>query len=309
MLQQTQVSRIALRFEDFMDRFPTPRVMVDAGEDEVLAAWEGLGYYRRARLLHAAARCIVETHGGEVPSTVGALESLPGVGKYTAGAVASIVFEVRAPIVDGNVVRVTSRVLGLDRRADDPTLLKEAWTFSEGLVQASASPSLCNEGLMELGATVCTPRRPTCAVCPLAETCAAARLETPDAIPRPKVRPVRQVVHMHLALIERSGRVLLEQRPAGGLWGGLWQPLGLESSESMTLEAFRQALPIELLRCEHVATRRRQLTHRTVFIEVHRAMTRRRSGRWFDRDEASRLGMARPIRDILDRYVWSSEAD
>ena len=303
MLQQTQVSRIAARFEDFMARFPTPRAMVEAGEDRVLAAWEGLGYYRRARLLHAAAERIVERHDGEVPSTTEALESLPGVGKYTAGAVASIVFGARVPIVDGNVVRVASRVLGLDRRADDPELVADAWTFSEELVRLAADPARCNEGLMELGATVCTPRGPDCSNCPVAESCVAATSGEPDAIPRPKIRPVRQVVHVHLALIERAGRILLEQRPAGGLWGGLWQPVGVESSTPMTPEAFRRALPLTLVRCDHLESRRRQLTHRTVHLEVYRATTRARAGRWFDREACAGLGMARPVRDVLDRHL------
>ena len=307
MLQQTQVSRIAERFEGFMSRFPSPNAMVEAGEDEVLAAWEGLGYYRRARLLHAAANRIVDEHRGEVPSTMDALEALPGVGKYTAGAVASIVFNAPVPIVDGNVVRVAARVLGIDRRADDSVLMGRAWRFSTDLVEAATDPSKCNEGLMELGATVCTPQRPDCSRCPLRQVCVATTLPEPDAIPRPKVRPVRQIVHLHLALIQRGDRLLLEQRPSGGLWGGLWQPIGKESPKAMSTDDFLRGSPVGLLKCEELERRKRQLTHRTVHIQVYRATTRVRSGFWATRREAAELGMARPVRDILDRHVWPEE--
>ncbi len=309
MLQQTQVSRIATRFEDFMKRFPSPRAMVDAGEDDVLAAWEGLGYYRRARMLHAAAVRIVEEHAGEVPGSVEALEALPGVGRYTAGAVASIVFHARVPIVDGNVVRVAARFLGIDARADDPSLVSDAWEFSTRLVEAATDPAICNEGLMELGATVCTPRSPACRTCPLRSGCSAATLANPDSIPRPKRRPVRQVVHLHVVLIQRAGRVLLEQRPKGGLWGGLWQPIGLEASDAMPLDDIRSGLSVPVLRCEHLETSRRQLTHRTVHIQAYRATTRSRAGRWFDQDESTQLGMARPIREILTRHAWPTTGD
>jgi A/G-specific adenine glycosylase len=162
MLQQTQVSRVVERFANFMARFPTVRSLADAPEQEVLAAWQGLGYYRRARFLHRAAQAIRDMHGAEVPDNVAALAALPGVGRYTAGAIASIVFGQAAAIVDGNVLRVLSRLADHETRMGDPAAERWAWRESTRLVQVASAPGVTNEALMELGATVCTPAAPRC---------------------------------------------------------------------------------------------------------------------------------------------------
>ena len=226
MLQQTQVSRVEERFEIFLERFPTPAAMVDAGEDDVLAAWEGLGYYRRARFLHASAVAIVSEHGGLVPSDAEELLALPGVGRYTAGAIASIAFDRRAPIVDGNVARVVARLSGMDVQADDPDLITAAWSASTAMVEATDRPGSLNEAVMELGATVCTPASPRCDRCPIESACRGRARGIEGEIPRPKSRPVRTVVHIHLVIVRRDNEILLERRPTGGVWGGLWQPIG-----------------------------------------------------------------------------------
>lgn len=319
MLQQTQVSRVAERFESFMTRFPTPAAMVEAGEDEVLAAWEGMGYYRRARLLHAAAVRIVERHGGEVPDDPEAILDLPGVGRYTAGAVASIVFGRREPIVDGNVVRVVARLAAVDARADDPSLVASAWRAAEALVSAAHDPGVLNEGLMELGATVCTPANPRCEACPCREQCAAGGRERASAFPRPKTRPTRTIVHLHLVLLTRAGRIAVEQRPRRGLWGGLWQPPGLEASSCPTAEEVidglveREVLTEAGRRSASLVERarvRRLLTHREVHLVLHelRKATPRASApglEWCDRDAAADLGMARPVRDLVEAHGWT----
>ena len=160
MAQQTQVRRVAERFERLLRRFPTPAAMAAAPLADVLEEWQGLGYYRRARMLHAAAAAIVERHGGRVPRQLEALLDLPGVGPYTAGAVASIAFGARAPIVDGNVARVLLRVAGVELAADAPRAQRWCWERAEALVARAGSPAILNEGLMELGATICTPAAP-----------------------------------------------------------------------------------------------------------------------------------------------------
>jgi len=160
MLQQTQVSRVAERYVEFLRRFPTVRGLAEADEQEVLAAWQGLGYYRRARNLHAAARLIVAERGGRIPRTVDGLRQLPGVGRYTAGAIASIVYGAPAPIVDGNVQRVIARWDANDAPPADASTVAETWRRAEDLVGATARPGVLNEALMELGATVCTPVNP-----------------------------------------------------------------------------------------------------------------------------------------------------
>ncbi len=319
MLQQTQVARVETRFEAFMERFPSPRAMAEAGEDAVLGLWEGLGYYRRARLLHAAAVRIVEWHGGEVPGEAGDLLDLPGVGRYTAGSVASIAFGRREPIVDGNVVRVVARLGAVDARADDPALVGAAWSAAADLVAASTDPGRLNEGLMELGATVCTPAKPRCESCPCRSWCRARREGRASEIPRAKIRPTRTRVHLHLVLAMRDGRLAVEQRPRGGLWGGLWQPPGIESSaEADASEVVAVLVDRGLLtttaatkaRLVEVARVRRLLTHREVLLTVSRLAdaTPRGSGvgiEWHDRDSASGLGMSRPVRTLVDDHAWS----
>jgi A/G-specific adenine glycosylase len=313
MLQQTQVARVEERFEGFMARFPSPRSMVRAGEDAVLALWEGLGYYRRARLLHAAAVRIVERHGGDVPADAEALLDLPGVGRYTAGSVASIAFGLREPIVDGNVVRVVARLAAIDARADEPGLVEIAWRAAAELVNAADDPGGLNEGLMELGATVCTPANPRCDACPCRDRCRARAAGLADALPRPKVRPTRKVVHLDLVLMRSQGRLAFVQRSRGGLWGGLWQPPGIES-ETPPAEADRRRMLGELgvdvdgRELAEVATVRRLLTHREVHLRVHRL-----SGEvepigsttsWHDRTGAAALGMAKPVRTLVDAHGW-----
>lgn len=226
MLQQTQVSRVIEKYRAFIARFPTVHDLARADEHDVLAMWTGLGYYRRARHLHAAARQIVEDHGGVVPSDVAALRSLKGVGRYTAGAVASLAFDRPAPIVDGNVARVLLRVHGRDAASDDPSVQDWLWERAEELARGASSPGDANEGLMELGATVCVPApaKPGCDRCPLARSCQAMATGRQLEIPRPKARAKRAEARCVALRVERAdGAVLLVRRPARGMWAGMWQ--------------------------------------------------------------------------------------
>ena len=216
MLQQTRVETVLGYYGPWLQRFPSIEALAVADGDEVLKAWEGLGYYRRAQNLHRAARVVRETHGGVIPSTYAQLRELPGVGEYTAGAVASIAFGERVPAVDGNVRRVFARLF-------DVAEPKPAWlrATASQLVDA-ARPGDWNQALMELGATVCTPRSPRCGECPLAEPCAARAAGTQAE--RPAVRAKRAVptVVMVLALLHRRGEVLIVKRGPEGLLSGLW---------------------------------------------------------------------------------------
>jgi A/G-specific adenine glycosylase len=264
MLQQTQVSRVREKFPEFLARFPTIAALADADEAAVLAAWTGLGYYRRARLLHRAAREIVARFQGRVPGEVEELRSLPGLGRYTAGAVASIAFGQPAPIVDGNVARVLAR-LTLDGRA--PAQAEDDhWARAQALVQGARSPGVFNEGLMELGATVClpAPASPRCDACPLAAWCAARLENRAEEIPPPK--PGAKVRRMWCASVrvrDARGRVLIEQRPGEGLWAGLWQAPTVESMKPLTRAGAARALGLaasalrEAERFEFRATHRR----------------------------------------------------
>lgn len=278
MLQQTQVSRVLEKWPGFLARFPTLEALAAADEHDVLAAWSGLGYYRRARLLHEAARDIVARFGGEPPHSAGALRSLPGVGRYTAGAIASIVFNEPEPIVDGNVRRVLLRIAGRDL-APAPAD-RWAWTRAEALALAAHGQGVVaafNEGLMELGATVCMPRSPRCEACPVRDLCVASRKGLTDRIPRATARPVVRAIYVSALVLHRGDAVLLQRRGARGLWANMWEPPSIERADSFAGKLDVAALARELLPGRTRAAPRRvgtfdhQTTHRLVRFEVWRA--------------------------------------
>lgn len=231
MLQQTQVSRVIEAFERFVARFPGPAALAAAPEPEVLAAWQGLGYYRRARLLHAAARAIVERHGGEVPASAAELEALPGIGRYTAAAIASIVHGERVPLVDGNVTRVLCRLADAPGRMGEPATERWAWQQAASLARDCASPGVTNEALMELGATVCVPGTPDCGRCPVAHACAARAAGREAAVPLAKRPAKRRTLRWAVLVDAGADGILLERRPERGLWASMMQPPTVEGTE------------------------------------------------------------------------------
>jgi A/G-specific adenine glycosylase len=238
MLQQTQVSRVIERFEAFVARWPTAAALAAATEGEVLAMWQGLGYYRRARRLHEAAKDCVARFGGRVPARAGELVTLPGVGRYTAGAVASIVHGERAAIVDGNVARVLLRVHG---RAVDPAARSTQdwlWLTAQELVERASNPATLNEGLMELGALTCTPRAPRCDACPWRTRCIAHRDGAVDRVPAIAPKAARPTVHWETVVMRDARGLVLEQRSDRGLWAGLWQSPTIEHTTADSVGAF-----------------------------------------------------------------------
>jgi len=223
MLQQTRVETVRGYYQRFLERFPTITDLASAAEEDVLAAWSGLGYYRRARSLQAAAREIEAQHGGEFPRDPRAVLALPGIGPYTAGAVLSIAFDQPEALVDGNVERVFSRLFGLDAVAGSPALVRECWELARLCVPSERGAREWNQGLMELGATVCTPRDPQCDRCPVLSECRAHGAGRQAEWPRPKVRKSSVEVRLTSLVIEQDGKWLLELRPFGGRMAGLWQ--------------------------------------------------------------------------------------
>ena len=221
MLQQTQVERVQDYFRRFLARFPTVTSLARADEPEVLRLWEGLGYYRRARQLHAAARAVVREHGGRFPDTVADLRTLPGVGRYTAAAVASIAFGRPEPIVEANSRRVLARLAGHTGSLAGSRREEPLWQLAASLLPRRAAGRF-NQSLMDLGAMVCTPRRPLCDRCPLAACCAARRDGTAEAIPARTARRETIVIRERAAVYRRGNRVLLERRGPGSWWEGLW---------------------------------------------------------------------------------------
>jgi len=228
MLQQTQIATVRPYYDRWMARFPTVEELARAPLDDVLKQWEGLGYYSRARNLHTAARRIVAEHGGRVPDTLDGLIMLPGIGRYTAGAIASIAFDIPAPVLDGNVIRVLSRLHNIGDDVTRPATRNKLWELAGAAVPA-ARPGDFNQALMELGQLICTPQAPRCLICPVSALCLARQRGT--QLERP-VRPSRKPTPHHDVVAgiiwrdgtpARTGQFLISQRPHDGLLGGLWE--------------------------------------------------------------------------------------
>jgi A/G-specific adenine glycosylase len=298
MLQQTQVATVMAYFQRFIAALPRVTDLAGATEQQVLRLWQGLGYYRRARNLHRAAQMVVAEFGGQVPGTVEQLLRLPGVGRYTAGAIASIAHGVQAPILDGNVARVLARLTALHEPIDAPQVRDRLWELAAALVPAE-QPGDFNQALMELGATVCTPRSPRCMFCPLREHCSGFAQGVAEGLPRsrPKRKPVS--IDHHVIAVQRRGRYLFEQRPDTGLWAGMWQLLSFEQPLPPAPEAVRDRTGLSI---EYLATRgafTHATTHRRVRFHVHHAKVlagrlRPGAGVWRELDDLDDLPLAIP---------------
>ena len=221
MLQQTTVAAVIPYFERFVAAFPNVESLADAEEEAVLRHWEGLGYYSRARNLRKAAQAIVGDFGGEFPRSVRELESLPGIGRYTAGAIASFAFGVRAPIVEANTERLYARLIALDEPTQSTAGKKRLWKFAEAILPRSAVGDF-NQALMDLGSQICRPTDPACDDCPVQPHCAAHRQSRVADYPRPKPRATLTDVTEAAVVLRHIGKVLLRQRPADERWTGLW---------------------------------------------------------------------------------------
>jgi A/G-specific adenine glycosylase len=275
MLQQTTVRTVLPYYERFLARFPTTAALAAAGDEEVVAAWSGLGYYHRARNLRRAARHVVERHGGRFPETLEAALAVPGVGLYTASAVLSIAYGQPLPVVDGNVRRVLARhfaLRGLRWRSDGAY-----YNLAEELLDRG-DPGAWNQGLMELGAVVCTPRRPACGACPLRASCRAAADGTQELFPeaRPRRKPV--AVTVAAALLERGGRILLVRRREGRLMGRMWEvpQTSLESRGLPDLvRELREQHGLEVEPGPLLVRARHAITFRRVRAEGYRSTLRR----------------------------------
>ncbi len=267
MLQQTQVQTVVPRFAPFLRQFPTPDAMAAAPVEAVCEAWAGLGYYRRARSLHAAAQQVVADHNSCVPRTIEGLLALKGVGRYTAGAIASIAFAQAEPIVDGNVVRVLGRLLLLQATLGTSQGQRILWDLATRLVQAGpgTDAGAFNQAMMELGRTVCTPRAPTCMLCPLRQDCGAYRHGVQLQYPEPVAKPAKTPLSVMFAWRRDGDGLWLWQRPVEGLWAGLWElPSAAGDDGPKTLAARGITLGAPITQVTHL------LTHRTVTAVVCR---------------------------------------
>lgn len=296
MLQQTQVATVVSYFHRFIERFPTLRSLAEADEQDVLRLWQGLGYYSRARNLRAAALRVMSDFDGELPRTVVELLTLPGVGRYTAGAISSIAFGNRSPIVDGNVARVVCRI---DKIMADPrerTTAELLWARAEQILPHERLGDF-NSALMELGATVCIPRLPQCLICPVNAHCEAFAAGVAQQIPPPKVAKLSPLEKRWTFIVRAGDRFLVEQRPATGRWASLWQFVTMPADDGDAAARLQKAigLPVSAMRAMGEVTH--ALTHRryefTVFTcEVHQSDVPSRT--WVTLAELDCLPLSRP---------------
>jgi len=236
MLQQTQVTTAKPYFERFMEKFPTVQALAQAPLDDVLKAWEGLGYYSRARHLHRAAQIVVAEHSGALPRDVEGLLKLPGIGRYTAGAIASIAFGLDEPVLDGNVVRVLSRLFRVREHPKEAATQKQLWALARRLTPTRQA-ALFNQALMDLGATVCIPKEPRCLICPLYELCRARAHNEQNELPLKAKRKPSPHHDLAVGVVWKGERCLLVQRKAKGLLGGLWEFPGVRLNRGQSLQA------------------------------------------------------------------------
>jgi A/G-specific adenine glycosylase len=304
MLQQTQVSVVLPYWTAFLARFPDLPSLAKASLDDVLAAWRGLGYYARARNLHRAAVAVVERHAGRLPDDVDALRALPGFGRYTVGAVASIAFGKEVPLVDGNVARVLARLAGLEGPTGDAGREKQLWALAEALVQGER-PGDWNQALMELGATVCRPEQPTCLLCPVRGHCAALASGRVAEIPAPRARPERRALHLAVAAVRRGDAVLLVRREGTGLFGGLWELPSVECAPGTEVEALRIRWPEIDAPPRRLGAVLRTLTHRDLTLELFavEGLGSVDGARWATEQEAATLGMSSAMQAVLRRVL------
>lgn len=315
MLQQTRVDTVIPRYTRWLARFPTVEALARASLDEVLEEWAGLGYYARARNLHAAARAVSERHGGHLPDDPAAIRALPGIGRYTAGAILSLAWHRREPILDGNVLRVLSRLF---RLAGDPRAAagqKALWTLAERMVEAG-DPATINQAMMELGATVCAPRDPSCASCPLSRVCAAHQAGDTGAFPAPsRATKVIAIDQVTVAIIRR-GRMLLARRPPRGMWGGLLEPPTGAPREGEPLPDAARRIAREraglaitdvtpLVRFQHLLSHRR-ITFHCFHAEAPRGRVRLEgydAFSWIEPDAAGGLGISRATARMIEALI------
>lgn len=311
MLQQTRVDVVVGYYERFLARFPTVEALASAPLEEVLEAWSGLGYYRRARHLYEGARVVIAREGARFPTTVEEALELPGIGRYTAGAILSIASGVRAPILDGNVIRILARLFGVEGDPNRGSTKAKLWSLAERMVEAG-EPGTVNQAMMELGALVCLPRGARCDDCPLAGACVARRTSRVDSLPTPTEKRASVDVACAVLLVRDEDRVLLRRRGPDELLPGMWDLPGafggVDGDRDRPLDETVAALPFCVEVGERLGVLRHGVTYRRITLEVVEA---RMTGRiatlpedfhWCTPIEAASKALSAPARKILAKW-------
>jgi A/G-specific adenine glycosylase len=298
MLQQTQVVTALPYFERFIARFPTLTDLAAADEQDVLRLWQGLGYYARARNLRAAAQRVVAEYGGKIPANYAALQNLPGIGRYTAGAVGSIAFDLRVPLLDANVARVLCRIDRIETDLKSTATVKLLWKRAEEILPTNRVGDF-NTALMELGALVCTPRSPKCLICPVNAHCQAAAAGIQEKIPAPRPAKELPLLRRWIICINDGEKYLFEQRPAKGRWAGMWQFVTIEAEKAMiTAKIVKAATGCSVKNLKRIGEVTHGLTHRRYEFEVFAASCKTRAPaglrKWLKLDEVNAYPLPAP---------------
>jgi A/G-specific adenine glycosylase len=301
MLQQTQVNTVIPYYQRFMQRFPDIASLAAANDDEVLHHWSGLGYYSRARNLHVAAQTIVAEFGSELPNTIDELQSLPGIGRSTAGAIRATAFELPASILDGNVKRVLARHFAVDGWPGKTVVAKQLWELAEQLTPTKNLRAY-TQSIMDLGATLCTRSKPLCNACPLSTSCQALASDTVAQYPGKKPRKVLPVKTTTFYLIENSsGEILLEKRPPVGIWGGLWS-----LPENASLVAQTKVTNWPILRHTfshfHLDIRPVHCKISDIYTDDAKQVMETRQQLWYNIDSPDVIGLAAPVSKLLASF-------
>ena len=308
MLQQTQVATVLDYYARFLTRFPDAAALAAASQDEVMGLWSGLGYYTRARNLHRCAQQVVAEHGGAFPRTAEMLATLPGIGRSTAGAIAAFCFSERVAILDANVRRVLTRLLGFEKDLASAANERLLWSAAESLLPHKnlhdAMPRY-TQGLMDLGASICTPRAPRCSQCPLAHRCVAFQAGDPERYPVKTRRLARRSESWQLLLLKGAeGRVWLQRRPASGIWAGMHcVPVFADGASLSTYVA--SLGDASCMSCNELQPFLHVLTHRDlhlhpILVTGEIAERPAEEGGWFGPDQWGAIGLPAPIRKLLD---------
>ncbi len=311
MLQQTQVSTVIPYFQRFMDRFETVQDLAAAETDQVLHLWTGLGYYARARNLHKTAKTISEKYAGKFPQSVETLMELDGIGQSTAGAIAAISMGIRAPILDGNVKRVLARYHTIPGWPEQSAVKKELWAIAESITPSKRVADY-TQAIMDLGATVCTRSSPACPQCPLQTDCAAQLQNRVALFPGKKEKKVLPVKSVAMFILQnQAGEVLLEKRPASGIWGSLYSLPESPSMNTLPHLARNLVVGISLLEREQLATIRHSFSHYHLDISPVRMRTDNNSNEiaetdrwlWYPLNHSMEIGLAAPVKKLLSQLA------
>lgn len=308
MLQQTQVLTVIPYFERFIEQFPSIEDLAKAGLDEVLHHWSGLGYYARARNLHKTAGLVVDEYQGVFPTDVDGLQALPGIGRSTAGAIASLALGQAAAILDGNVKRVLCRCYAIQGWPGSGVTLKQLWQLSETLSPQQRSGEY-NQAMMDLGATVCTRSKPNCLQCPLSSDCLALQTNQVSTLPTPKKRANLPVKRAYWLVSTRQDEVFLQQRPVVGLWGGLWAFPAFDSYDELSHWCGLQG--VDISEAEVLAEQRHTFSHYhldyTPVIctnsERVRGVSEPAKTCWYQASSRVKIGLPKPVSQLIDKLT------